>query len=190
MESADAVRSHLNIANEEIFKEIQSTERLQKKVYLEFLDLLTNDLFFIPILQSRSKEIVGRFCINSRIAVHCVYRTYGTSDFLDSPGHFEIKFTSSGLEGVSAQFDQYFSQSLTTHLSPYVQNSIRFMLSTKGWKCWWRDGLFCFQAAADTKLIEEAGLLASLYPVVLNEKKEPAHRSSLCLLPSNSEGIW
>lgn len=189
MESADAVRQYLNTANEEILKEIQTTERLQSSVYNDFIELLTNDLFFIPILQSKSKELVGRFCIKSLISIHAVYRTYGTSEFLDSPGHFEIEFTSSGIPQVSAAFDQYFSKSLTSHLSPYVQNNIRFRLSTSGWKCWWANNKFCFQPAADAKMIEESILLANLYTPLEITRKEPVQRSPLCL-DSTLGSIW
>jgi hypothetical protein len=185
MESADSVRQYLTLANEEIFNEIKTTEKLQLGVYNEFLDLLTNDLFFVPILQSKSKELVGRFCINSRIAIRAVYRTYGTCEFVDTPGHFEIEFTSSGLPNVSSAFDQYFSQSLTTHLSPYAQNNIRFTLSTKGWKCWWREGKFSFQPNSDAQLIADAGLLSSLFPSTHHPtefwpRTEPVHKSHLC----------
>ena len=187
MESADSVKPYLIAANEEIFKEIKNTEQLQLSVYNEFLDLLTNELFFIPILQSKSKELVGRFCINSRIAIHGVYRTYGTCEFMDSPGHFEIEFTSSGLANISAAFDQYFSQSLTSHLSPYVQNSIRFTVSTKGWKCWWREGKFNFQPTSDARLIAEASLLASLFPEQVDEKRvDPVKRLPICYDWTNS----
>jgi hypothetical protein len=188
MESSDAVRQYINIANEEILKEIQNTERLQGSVYNDFLEVLTNEHFFIPILQSKSKELVGRFCLKSFISVHAIYKTYGTSEFLDSPGHFEIEFTSSGLPQVSAAFDKYFSKSLTTHLSPYVQNNIRIQLSAKGWKCWWAEGKFCFQPAADAKLIHESLLLASLFTPTEIPRKDPVHRSPLLLDSTGS--IW
>ena len=96
MESADTVRQLINTANEDILKEIRNTEQLQNSVYNDFLDLLTTDNFFSPLLQSKSKELVGRFCVQSRIAVNATYQTAGTAEFLDSPGHFEITFTSSG----------------------------------------------------------------------------------------------
>ena len=178
MESADSVRQLINSANEDILKEIRSTEQLQQSVYNDFLDLLTNENFFSPLLQSKSKELVGRFCINSRIAVHAAYISCGSSVFLDSPGHFEVSFTASGLANVSASWDQYFCAALTSNLSPYVQNAIRFSLSTKGWKCWWTNGKFLFQPSMDARLIEESILLASLYPREI-ERKEPVHRSPL-----------
>lgn len=180
MESADAVRQLISCANEDILKEIRSTEQLQQTVYNDFLDLCTNENFFLPLLQSKSKELVGRFCVHSRIAVHATYQTCGSAEYLDSPGHFEIVFTSSGLANVSSSWDQYFSQALTLNLSPYVQNSVRFSLSTKGWKCWWAHGKFYFQPAMDAKLIEESILLASLYPQEI-KRTEPVHRSPLLI---------
>jgi hypothetical protein len=181
MESADAVRQLINTANDDILKEIRSTEQLQQTVYNDFLDLLTNENFFAPLLQSKSKELVGRFCIHSRISVHATYQTSGAAEYLDSPGHFEIEFTSSGLANVSSSWDQYFSQSLTTNLSPYVQNTVRFGLSTKGWKCWWANKKFMFQPAMDAKLIEESILLASLYSSRDAPRTEAVHRSPLLL---------
>jgi len=178
MESADAVRQLMNSANEDILNEIRTTEQLQNTVYNDFLDLLTTENFFAPLLQSKSKELVGRFCINSRIAVHAAYITCGTSVFLDSPGHFEVTFTSSGLANVSSSWDQYFCIALTNNLSPYVQNKIRFTLSTKGWKCWWANGKFLFQPSMDAKLIEESVLLASLYPQEIT-RTDAVHRSPL-----------
>jgi hypothetical protein len=189
MESADAVRQYINTANDDILKEIQSTERLQSSVYNDFIELLTNEHFFIPLLQSKSKELVGRFCLKSLIAIRALYRTYGTSEFLDTPGHFEVEFTSAGIPQVSMAFDQYFSKSLTTNLSPYVQNNIRFRLSTSGWKCWWADGKFCFQPAADSKLIQESILLANLYTPMDMTRKDPVQRSPLCL-DSTLGSIW
>ena len=180
MESADAVRQLINSANEDILKEIRCTEQLQQTVYNDFLDLLTIENFFAPLLQSKSKELVGRFCINSRIAVNASYQTSGSAEYLDSPGHFEITFTSSGLANVSSSWDQYFSQALTLNVSPYVQNSVRFSLTTKGWKCWWANGKFFFQPSMDAKLIEESILLASLYPRDV-PRTEPAHRSPLLI---------
>lgn len=178
MESADAVRQLMNSANEDILNEIRTTEQLQNTVYNDFLDLLTTENFFAPLLQSKSKELVGRFCINSRIAVHAAYITCGTSVFLDSPGHFEVSFTACGLPNVSMSWDQYFCVALTGNLSPYVQNKIRFTLNTKGWKCWWTNGKFCFQPSMDAKLIEESVLLASLYPQEIT-RTEAVHRSPL-----------
>lgn len=188
MESSDAVRQLINSANEDILKEIRATEQLQNSVYNDFLDLLTTENFFSPLLQSKSKELVGRFCINSRIAVNASYQTAGTAEFLDSPGQFEISFTSSGIANVSSSWDQYFALSLTSNLSPYVQNKVRFQLSTKGWKCWWAKGKFIFQPAMDSKLIEESLLLASLYPREVT-RIEAVHRSPLCIdwsMPANS----
>ena len=188
MESADTVRQLINTANEDILKEIRNTEQLQNSVYNDFLDLLTTDNFFSPLLQSKSKELVGRFCVQSRIAVNATYQTAGTAEFLDSPGHFEITFTSSGLANVSSSWDQFFCISLTTNLSPYVQNSVRFKLSTKGWKCWWNHGKFFFQPSMDAKLIEESILLASLYPKDIT-RTEATHRSPLVIdwsMPINS----
>jgi hypothetical protein len=180
MESADAVRQLINSANEDILKEIRTTEQLQNTVYNDFLDLLTTENFFAPILQSKSKELVGRFCIHSRLAVHAAYISCGTSAFLDSPGHFEVTFTSSGLANVSSSWDQYFCVALTTNLSPYVQNKIRFTLSTKGWKCWWTAGKFLFQPSMDARLIEESILLSSLYPREV-ERTDAVHRSPLVI---------
>ena len=178
MESADTIRQLINSANEDILKEIRTTEQLQNTVYNDFLDILTTDNFFSPLLQSKSKELVGRFCIHSRVAVHAAYISNGTSAFLDSPGHFEVSFTASGLANVSSSWDQFFCTALTTNLSPYVQNKIRFTLSTKGWKCWWANGKFNFQPTMDAKLIEESILLSSLYPRDV-ERTEAVHRSPL-----------
>ena len=188
MESADAVRQLINTANDEILQEIRTTEQLQNTVYNDFLNLLTNEDFFAPLLQSRSKEIVGRFCIHSRIAVHAEYVTCGTSAFLDSPGHFQVTFTSCGLPNVSMSWDQHFCLALTNNISPYVQNNVRFTMSTRGWKCWWAHGKFFFQPAMDAKLIEESILLAGLYPREV-ERNEAVHRSPLVVdwtMPANS----
>jgi hypothetical protein len=163
MESSDSVRTYINAANEDFLKELQTTEKLQLSVYNDLLLLLTKELFFQPLLESRSKQIVGRFCLLSNIAINASYLSYGTSEFLDAPGHFELEFASSGLPNVSSTFDSHLSASLTRNPTPHVKKTIRSKLNSLGWKAWWYDGKFCFQAIPDSKLIEETILLANMY---------------------------
>jgi hypothetical protein len=169
LESADNVRNLITEAERVFFEEKKSIERMQLNVYQELLDLLTNENFFIPLLTSVSKEIVGRFCLQSRIAIHATFCSPGK--FIDAPGFFKIRFTSTGLPNVSKAFDTNASQSLTMAVSSYVKTMVRVQMDAVGWKCWWTDTHFCFQECNEFKLVQDALRLGSLFKLVDTEEE-------------------
>lgn len=164
MESADNVKNLITSAEAAILQEAKSTESLQFKIYFSFLDLLTNDRFFKPLLACPARELKGRFCLESCISVHAQFYTPGLSQFRDSPGYFKISFISCGLPNVTAAFDTDICASLTAALSPYVRTHVENHLKILGWECWWTNTHFCFQEANRYYLIQDSILLGSLFP--------------------------
>jgi hypothetical protein len=164
MESADNVKNLITSAEASILEEAKSTERLQHKLYFEFLNLLTNERFFTPLLTSLSREIVGRFCLESRMAINASFYTPGLTQFRDSPGYFQVSFISSGLPNITLSFDKNLCLSLTSALSPHVRKCVETHLKQLGWECWWTSTHFCFQEANRYYLIQDSILLGSLFP--------------------------
>lgn len=163
MESSNNIQPFILSANEDVLRELKSTETLQLSVYNQLLDLLTKDIFFEPLLKSKSKELVGRFCLQSTIAIHASYISYGASEYMDTPGHFEIEFTASGIPNISASFDSHFCEALSVNPSPFVKKIVRAKLEALGWKAWWYDGKFNFQSIPDSELIKEAIYVGKFY---------------------------
>lgn len=178
LESADNVRNLITEAERVFFEEKQSIERMQLRVYQEFLDLLTCENFFTPLLTSVSKEIVGRFCLQSRIAIQASFCSPG--QFIDAPGFFKILFTSTGSPNVSQAFDANASQSLTMALSNYVKSMVRRQMEAAGWKCWWTPTHFCFQECNEFKLVQDAIRLGSLFNVDTTNEAKKIETSRLC----------
>jgi hypothetical protein len=178
LESADNVRNLITEAERVFFEEKKSIERMQHQIYSEFLDLLTSENFFIPLLTSVSKEIVGRFCLQSRIAIHASFCSPG--QFIDAPGFFKVSFTSTGLPNVSQAFDLNASQSLTMAPSPYVKSLVRLQMEAVGWKCWWTATHFCFQECNEFKLIQDAIRLGTLFAMDTSLEATKIEPSRLC----------
>jgi len=171
--TASDVRNAIVKAERECFNAKQELENFQLDLYMTFMNLLTASEFFIPILNSPTKKIVGRFTVRSKIGIHASFLSPG--DFCDTPGYFQVRFLSVGFPNTTTEWDRDFCKKATCSLSPYVQKRVRFHMERKGWKVWWTPDHFCIQDANEYQLIQDASCLGSLFndiqPISLNDNR-------------------
>ena len=136
-------------------------EAAQISFYRTFFQCLTTERFFAPLLTSTSKELIGRFNASSRMSIHASFITPGS--YHDTPGYFQIKFLSAGMNNWTQEYDEAFCSNLTARITPYVQEHTRKIMEAHGWKVWWTPTHFCFQDANEYQLVQDALILGSLY---------------------------
>lgn len=177
--TASDVRHAILQAERECFSVKQNLENLQLDFYMTFINLLTATEFFLPILNSVSKEIIGRFNPRSRICIHAAFVSPG--EFCDTPGYFKVRFLSrSGFTNTTVEYDREFCKKATSTLSPYVQKRVRFYMEQKGWKVWWTTDHFCIQDANEYQLVQDALTLGSLFRDI-----QPLNIHDSCIEPGS-----
>ena len=161
MESAENVKNQIILAEAEMANDMKKLERVQHLIYDELLSVMTTELFFQPLLTSKSKELVGRFCLKSTLSIHAVFES--PPSFTIGPGVFKIQFLSSGLNNVTQKYDMDLCTSLILTLAPSVRTHVQTTLETLGWKCWWTTTHFCFHESDESAKIADAKLLGNLF---------------------------
>jgi hypothetical protein len=177
MESAENVRNQIILAEAEMLNDMKKLEAMQLSIYEELLSVLTTEIFFQPLLTSKAKEIVGRFCLKSNLSIHAYFES--PPCFTIGPGVFKIQFISSGRD-VSQKYDLNLCTTLILALAPSVKTYVKTTVEKLGWKCWWTTTYFCFQPSDEFEKIQEAKLLGSLFTFVPTvESDAPAHLAKL-----------
>jgi hypothetical protein len=188
MESADRmfsfatardVRNLIVAAEQDHLASKKRYELSQCDFYQTFMNSLTTERFFNPILTSTSKELIGRFIPSSRISIHASFVTPG--EFTDTPGYFQVKFLSAGHPNWTHEYDKCFCENLIQRVTPYTQQKVRDCMEIHGWKVWWTLNHFCFQDANEYNLVQDALILGSLYKDIVPQALKTSKVDSSCL---------
>ena len=177
--TARDVRNLIVAAEQDHLASKKRYEQTQYDFYQTFMQSLTTERFFNPLLTSTSKELIGRFTPSSRISIHASFITPG--EYIDTPGYFQIKFLSAGHPNWTQEHDQSFCQNLISRITPYTQQKTRERMELHGWKVWWTSTHFCFQDANEYQLVQDALILGSLYQDILPKEFNTTKIESSCL---------